>query len=146
MALRARCSFKMVISRPREHFARGQFNSGRMIAPSRSLPSPLLSLLVFSVSRLCLYPGPGCHPIPLVRTRYIPRARPCDFSIAFALSFLFRRIRLSSLPLPPPDPVALAPLYHRLSRPLSIFFPHTGANGAARFLSPRIISMEIASR
>jgi len=34
-ALEARCSFKMVISRPREHYARGQFNSGRMIAPSR---------------------------------------------------------------------------------------------------------------
>lgn len=34
--MKARCSFKMVISRLREHFARGQFNSGRMIAPSRS--------------------------------------------------------------------------------------------------------------
>lgn len=35
MAFKARYSFKMVISQPREHLACGQFNSGRMIAPFR---------------------------------------------------------------------------------------------------------------
>lgn len=85
--LKARCSFKMVISRPREHFARGQFNSGRMIARSRFPAAAVpFSFLRFSAF---VYPGLGCHPIPLVRTRIYTPARPCDFSIARSLCRFF---------------------------------------------------------
>lgn len=61
VAFKARCSFKMVISRPREHLARGQFNSGRMIAPSRSY-CPFIFL------RLPLSIRPTTPPDP-IRTR-----------------------------------------------------------------------------
>lgn len=71
----------MVISRPREHLARGQFNSGRMIAPSRSFRT---APLFFSV-RLCLS-GPRDATRSRVRTRYTPRVRPCDFHPSASLS------------------------------------------------------------
>lgn len=71
MAFKARCSFKMVISRPHEHLARGQFNSGRMIAPSRSYCPFIFLRLPLSIQ--------SATPSDLVRTRYTPRARLCDF-------------------------------------------------------------------
>jgi hypothetical protein len=70
---------KMVISRPREHLARGRFNSGRMIAPSRSFRT---APLFFSVC-LCLS-GPRDATRFRVRTRYT--SRPCDFHLLASLS------------------------------------------------------------
>lgn len=61
----------MVISRPREHLARGQFNSGWMITPSRSY-CPFIFLRLPSSIRFATPPDP-------VRTRYTTRTRPCDF-------------------------------------------------------------------
>lgn len=79
----------MVISRPREHLARGQFNSGWMIAPSRSYCPFIFLRLPLSIRR-------ATPPDPRSNTRYINRALPRDFH-PFA-SFC----EDSTLPLDPP--------------------------------------------
>lgn len=117
-ALKARCSFKMVISRLREHYACGQFNSGRMIPPSR-----WYCPFIFLRLPLSIIPSLGCHPIPLVRTRYIAGR---DLATSIRSSFSKGR--------PPARASVWSPLFYFFSRP----------NGA--FLSPRIIPIEIASR
>lgn len=65
----ARCCFKMVISRPREHFARGQFNSGRMITPSPSSPLPSPSFCPFIFLHLPLSTqSSNVSRFPFIRT------------------------------------------------------------------------------
>lgn len=124
MALKARCSFKMVISRLREHLARGQFNSGWMIAPSHlccpsiflrlPLSTPVRDIIRFRSFKLVLY------------------TRGATLRLPSARFFFSRKNRLS-----------LAPLYDRFS---FISFLSRTPMALQRFLSPRIISMEIASR
>lgn len=139
-------SFKMVISRPREHLARGQFNSGRMIAPSRSRlccsrvppsrprPPPIRAFLFLSVSPLSIQSA-RCHPIPLARTCYIPGKRGlARLSIA--------RISFYEGPARPPARSPLSDLF--VSRTLSLPSPLPMARSSLS--NPRIIPMEIASR
>lgn len=92
VAFKARYSFKMVISRPREHLARGQFNSGRMIAPSRSYCPFIFLRLPLSIRpttpadpvRTRLYPGSDlATSIRLLLFRRAARSRLCEGLILF---------------------------------------------------------------
>lgn len=122
VAFKARCSFKMVISRPHEHLARGQFNSGRMIAPSRSYCPFIFLRLPLSIQ--------SATPSDLVRTRYTPRARLCDFHPLASFSKGRSLVRAFAK--------------GRLFRPSFCTFSPLAPQWL--FLSPQIISMEIASR
>lgn len=122
-ALKARRSFKMVISRLREHLARGQFNSGWMIAPSHLCRVPLF----FSVC-LCL-PGISSDSARS-NSFYIPGARPCDFSVR---SFLFFFL------LPLQESVGWLSRLCTINSLLSLFSPLffvSRSNGTPLFLFP----------
>lgn len=103
-ALKARCSFKMVISRLREHLARGQFNSGWMIAPSHlccpsiflrpPLSTPARDIIRFRSFELVLYTRDATLRLPHPLVSFFPQE--------------------SARPRPRPRPLALAPLYDRL--------------------------------
>lgn len=83
VALKARCSFKMVISRLREHLARGQFNSGWMIAPSHlccpsiflrlPLSTPVRDIIRFRSFKLVLYTQGATLRLPSARFFFSPR-------------------------------------------------------------------------
>lgn len=131
-ALKARCSFKMVISRLREHLARGQFNSGWMIAPSHlccpsiflrpPLSTPVRGIIRFRSFELVLYTRGATLRLPSAHFFFSPRVGSPSPSPSPSLS---RLCTIDSFILP------------FLSRaPMTL----------QRFLFPRIISMEIASR